>query len=211
MGKEVDNYDLIRPLLNFENEGQFYFLQVMQRRKDGNDIKRHTKIIKNYYIHSLEYLDKKYDEIKGLCTFFNSRACIRLNRRDYRSVSFKMMQYLSGMMANRDWENCKKAFNKACGRGNAETKTTKTWVVDIDNQDSDNAHLLSTLIDRCRPTIAGESKVIEILPSKAGFHLITRPFDLHQMSNEIVNSADRKVPQNWEVKKDNPTNLYIPE
>ena len=30
----IDNLELIKPLLNFENEGDFYMLYVLKRKKD---------------------------------------------------------------------------------------------------------------------------------------------------------------------------------
>ena len=32
----VNNFDLIRNLLKFEDKDDFYFLQIIQRKKDGN-------------------------------------------------------------------------------------------------------------------------------------------------------------------------------
>ena len=36
----VDNFDLIEEFLKFESEDDFYFLQVIQRKKDGNETGR---------------------------------------------------------------------------------------------------------------------------------------------------------------------------
>lgn len=33
----TDNFNLIRPLLNFRSEDDFYFLQILQRKKDHNN------------------------------------------------------------------------------------------------------------------------------------------------------------------------------
>lgn len=203
---ELDNIDLIKPLLDFSDEECFYFLQIMQRRKDGNSTHRHTRIIKNYYIRSEEYLDKKYDEIKDLCRFFNARACIRLNKRNYRDVSFKMMQYLAGMMSNKDWEHCNKAFNKACGRGHAEPKRGKSWVVDVDSTDNKKVVEICKMVDQCDPQV---HKVHTVLESPNGYHLITSPFNTNQFVNEVI-PEDSDIIRVVEIKKDNPTNLFVP-
>ena len=34
----VDNFELIKPLLHFPNHGDFYFLQLLLRKKDGLDV-----------------------------------------------------------------------------------------------------------------------------------------------------------------------------
>ena len=33
----VDNFDIIKPLLKFSDHQDFYFLQILLRKKDGND------------------------------------------------------------------------------------------------------------------------------------------------------------------------------
>lgn len=58
----VDNFDLIEEFLKFESEDDFYFLQVIQRKKDGNETGRGNngaRLIKAYYIHSIEHLEEK--------------------------------------------------------------------------------------------------------------------------------------------------------
>ena len=44
-------------------------------------------------------------------------------------------------------------------------------------------------------------KVISIVPTKSGVHLISKPFDLQEFT--------KKYPH-IDIHKDNPTNLYIP-
>ena len=46
------------------------------------------------------------------------------------------------------------------------------------------------------------NKMLELIPSKNGYHIITNPFNLEFFNNV----CDDKI----EVHKDNPTNLYIP-
>lgn len=33
----VDNFEIIKPLLKFSDHQDFYFLQILLRKKDGND------------------------------------------------------------------------------------------------------------------------------------------------------------------------------
>ena len=52
----VDNFDQIEKLLNFENEGDFYMIQIMQRGKDQNNGRPSSsvRIIKSYFVDSIE-------------------------------------------------------------------------------------------------------------------------------------------------------------
>jgi len=66
----IDNSEQIRNLLNFENEGDFYMLYVFKRKKDqSTDKANHQSVrtIKTYCVDNIDYLERRYDEIKQLC------------------------------------------------------------------------------------------------------------------------------------------------
>ena len=77
----VDNFELIRRFMHFESTDQFYFMQILQRKKDGpgpNGIvcgtNNKARAIKSYCITSVEMLDRISIEVKHLCEYFNARA-----------------------------------------------------------------------------------------------------------------------------------------
>ena len=59
----VDNLDKILPLLKFESEDDFYYLQILQRKKENPQLGSNSRVIKNYYIKSEEHLINRYNEI----------------------------------------------------------------------------------------------------------------------------------------------------
>jgi hypothetical protein len=66
----IDNLNLIKPLLNFDDEDDFYMLYVFKRKKDqSTDKANHQSVrtIRSYCIKSVEQLEERYDEIKKLC------------------------------------------------------------------------------------------------------------------------------------------------
>jgi hypothetical protein len=75
----IDNIQLILPFLKFESKDDFYYLQILQRKKENPQLGSNSRVIKNYYITSEKYLLDRYNEIKKLCEVFNARAMIRLN------------------------------------------------------------------------------------------------------------------------------------
>ena len=82
MEKAIDNFELIKPLLEFEQEDdEYYVIFILKRRKDNPEMKDNLKIIKEYYISSVDYLESKKEEIIKLCEIFNARAVINLNKR----------------------------------------------------------------------------------------------------------------------------------
>lgn len=195
----VNNLKKVLKLMKFESTDDFYYLQILQRKKENPQLGSNSRVIKNYYISSNEYLINRYDEIKSLCHMFNARASIRLNKRSFEKVAYKAMINMSNSMSNREFEFIQKSYDRAVGQ--CHNDKNKKWIIDIDDKSMPNL-MVETIDDECKPLcIEGESKILEVIPSKSGFHLITRPFDLsvfHQKYPEV------------EVHKDNPTNLYIP-
>jgi hypothetical protein len=192
----IDNLELILPFLKFESEDDFYYLQILQRKKENSHIGSNSKVIKNYYINSKESLINYYPEIKQLCNVFNARASIRLNKRSYEKVAFKAMVNIANTMMNRDYKFLKASYDRACGLGHNDPE--KKWILDIDTIDETFNRKLQIDIYNIEPK---GNKVLGHFKSKNGSHLITKPFNLDIFS--------KKYPE-IDVHKDNPTNLYIP-
>ena len=53
----IDNSLLIKTILSF-NKDDFYFVQVMKRRKDNPDMEKDMIVIDNFYIGSFEAYDR---------------------------------------------------------------------------------------------------------------------------------------------------------
>ncbi len=193
----INNIETILPLLKFESEDDFYYLQILQRKKENPQLGSNSRVIKNYYISSQEYLTERYPEIIKLCEVFNARASIRLNKRSYEKVGFKAMTNLANTMMNREYKFLKASYDRACGLGHNDKN--KTWIVDIDFMPNDvEIAKIITFINDIEPK---ENKIIEIIPSKVGIHLITKPFNTQIFKDRFPS---------FELHKDNPTNIYIP-
>ena len=191
----IDNFDLVITFLKFESADDFYYLQILQRKKENPQLGSNSRVIKNYYIKSVEELLKKKDEIIGLCNYFNARASLRLNKRSFEKVAFKAMVNIANSMANREYEFIKASYDRACGLGHNAGKA-KTWILDID--DMETLMPIKDWLFINKPN--GFEFAVEI-PSKSGMHLITNPFDLRAFSLAFPEI---------DIHKDNPTNIYIP-
>ena len=197
---KVDNFDLIKKHIHTSEDGsEFYMLQIMRRTKDqvGYEGKRKQSIVKSYFISSPEYLESKRDEIIGLCEMFNARAYINLNKKSYKQVSLKALEILAGKIAHEDY-NIKSLYESACGQTGA-CDGLKTWIVDFDSKDLDELDRIKNIIDSIDPK--GVDKIVETIPTRHGYHLITRPFNkkaFYEMYNEAIDLHDN-----------NPTILYV--
>lgn len=202
----IDNLEKILPLLQFESPDDFYYLQILQRKKENPQLGSNSRVIKNYYINSQEYLVKHYQEIKKLCEVFNARASIRLNKRSYEKVGFKAMTNLANTMMNKEYSFLKASYDRACGLGHNDKN--KTWIVDIDESEVIWLEQILNAISPCEPV---GNKIVLQIPSKSGIHLITKPFNTEQFKINFKKELEAyKMGEiSLEIHKDNPTNLYI--
>ena len=193
----VDVLEDIKKFLIFDDKDDFYYLQLLQRKKENELLGSNSRVIKNYYIRSLKYLEDHYDEIKSLCDLFNARAMLRLNRRSYRKVAFKAMVNMANTMSNADWLNIHRAYDHAIGDGHNEK--IALWILDVDEEYNDEKfNEMKDLISASRPS---GDKIEAVLPTKQGYHLITRGFDTREFREKFDDVS---------IHKDNPINLYIP-
>jgi len=194
----IDNLELIKPLLNFDNEGDFYMLYVLKRKKDQTTDKANhqsVRTIKSYCVDSIEYLEKRYDEIQQLCEMFKARAYIHIQKQNHKDVALEMIPQIVKRIQSGQI-NQKHVFDSVVG----QLKTyEKRWIVDIDVRDREFVGEVWNFINSIRP----EGPKIEVaIPTKSGYHLITKRFDVMEFQ--------KKYPE-IDIQKKNPTLLYLPD
>ena len=90
----INNIELIKPLLNFSEVGDFYMLYIFKRKKDQTTDKANhqsVRTIKTYCIESVEQLENRYDEIIQLCEMFKARAYIHIQKQNHKDVAMNMI------------------------------------------------------------------------------------------------------------------------
>jgi len=194
----LDNIDLIKPLLTFEKEGDFYMLYVFKRKKDQpegeRDNHQSVRTIKAYCVNSIAYLDMRYDEIKQLCEVFKARAYIHVAKQNHMDVSMNMITEIVTRIQSGQI-NQQHVFDSVVG----QIKTIeKRWIIDVDDKNVRGLVPITSFIHSLRPE---GDKLIAALPTRNGFHLITKRFDVETFKKEFP-SID--------VQKKNPTLLYYP-
>lgn len=199
----IDNLEQIKGLLNFENDGDFYMLLVLKRKKDQpegeKDNHQSVRTIKTYCVDSIEYLDKRYDEIKQLCEMFKARAYIHVQKQNHKDVSLDMMVSLAERIRNGQHIQ-KGLFDSVVG----QLKTyEKRWIVDVDTKDEVDVHRAAHIIDSIRPE---GPKIEAVIPTKSGYHFITKRFDVLEFDKRICEFG--KVS---DIQKKNPTLLFLPK
>ena len=199
----IDNIELIKPLLNFTEKGDFYMLYVFKRKKDQpegeRDNHQSVRTIKTYCIDSIEHLERRYDEVKQLCEMFKARSYIHVQKQNHKDVSLNMLALLAERIRD-GVSNQKGLFDSVVG----QIKTMeKRWIIDIDTKDEIIVHRIAHIINQMKPE---GDKIITCIPTKNGYHLITSRFDVLTFNKMMSLQGD--VP---DIQKKNPTLLFLPE
>ena len=171
----------------------------MCRTKDqkGHEGNNKQSIIKSYFISSPEYLEMKRDEIVKLCEMFNARAYINLNKKSYKQVSLKALAILAGKISQEDY-NIKTLFESAAGQTGA-CDGDKSWIVDFDSKDLGELERIKDIINSVEPIC--DNKIIETVPTRHGYHLVTRPFNKKDFYE--------KYNKNLDLHDNNPTLIFM--
>jgi hypothetical protein len=206
-----DNFKLIRPLLKFESADDFYFLQILQRKKDGpgpNGIKitgtnNKSRAIKSYCIGSLDYFDKIEDEVKHLCTYFNARAMIILAKKSYQKTALLHSCQVANHIMSNQFENIKNCYWSSCAKSPSDDKY---FLIDIDAEDMDSLDMIKDTIENKvrNDKVPFGQRIKAEIPSRSGMHLITHPFDTRILLKEYAKDKHEFVHTNG------PTILYAP-
>lgn len=196
----IDNIEQITDLLNFEDEGDFYMLYVLKRKKDQpegeRDNHQSVRTVKTYCVESVEYLEKRYDEIKMLCEAFKARAYIHVQKQNHFEVSLNLLIEISQRIKNGVHKQ-QHVFDSVVGK--LQTKE-KRWVVDVDTKDPAEVLKVKGVIDNvCKPD---GIKTLELIKTKNGFHWITNKFDVMEFKKHFPDV---------DIQKKNPTLLYYPD
>lgn len=180
-------------------EWEFYFIQIIKRKKDNPDTpwinwNNHARCIKEYSIGSKEQLDKRKQEMINIAEATNSRIYIHPARRSYDQVARDMCLMIWEHIA-KWWHWLSWLYRHACG---SNKWAERLWVVDVDSDNKDVFTLAS--LKKFIQSIKWNAEIKMVLKTINWCHLITTPFDL-QKFKEYYPSVD--------VHKNNPTLLYF--
>ena len=185
----VNNFQYIEKFLQPTNENDFWFAQIIKRKKDNPDMNRSERIIKSYNIKDYEHLIHFKEEIQSLCDYHNARFYLNLNVRDLKLCHIRLIQALMNNIAQDTYSSIYSKVDSIFGSTTSPGRT-KYWIADIDEKDYDMVNELKDAIDNCNNK---ESTILETLN---GFHIICEPFN----RKEIVFK---------EIKINSPTLIYF--
>jgi len=168
----LDNVNKIVNLLDFNRTIKFYYLEIIQRKKDNSNIIKDRKIYQRFIV-SAEELYKNLEDIKLLCKVYNARAYISLIAKSNEKFTKECLKAYTEKVCSNNYSNTflipeKIVLLPQCKCGNGE----EFWILDVDIKDIDYINKLKETIDKNLVT------VYETLNTPNGYHLVVDTFNL---------------------------------
>ena len=192
---ELDNIELIKPLLVFPDQDTYYFIQVLERKDE------YTQQRYSAPITSLKGLDRILPNIKDLCQKFEARAYISLIPRSLKKFTEELGIAVLGRIRNGNYvlSNFHLCDSIALHPGTTK-KNGSLWLFDVDAKDQKEP-----VLEWCKKS---GICIKAIVPSFSGYHFLVQPFNPRPLS--IPKTMIAKIENNIEfgIKKDTNTILY---
>lgn len=201
---EINNFNLIEKQLSFSDKDQFYFIQIIQRKKDGcitSSGNNGYRLIRSFYVYSIEQLELHKNKIIELCNNNNARAYINVNIRNAKQILLYMIQESAKLISENNSYQGYRLWDHCCGK-TRDKSCDVLWVIDLDSKDRNYIDLITSIICKCKSKYA--NPIVYSVPTLHGEHLISHGFDLNEFKLLIKGNNLKDV----DVQKDNPTLLY---
>ena len=202
----MNNIELLKPLIKFENSDEFYLIEIIQRRKDIPNLSKNSILINHYMITSIDGFEHLMPEIITTCDSLNARAYINVSTKSFKKFVHKLNIRIAEIINNGDYKSIKGLFVSACRQTSIKDKNY--WVVDVDYDDTINNNtetgiknfndLYHFIYDLQSKT--GKEPFMYKIPTKNGCHIITKGFNSKKFSDMYPSVS---------IHKENPTILYI--
>ena len=129
-----------------------------------------------------------------LCEVFKARAYIHVTKQNHKDVGMNMISEIVTRIQSGQI-NQKNVFDSVVGQIKTQEKR---WIIDVDDKDTKELVRITEIIHITRPE---GDKLDAVIPTKSGYHLITKRFDVEMFRN---------VFPHIDIQKKNPTLLYYP-
>lgn len=182
----INNFKRLEHFVPEEFDGDtFYYTEILDRsKKAGNNKGRR---LRTFYHRTRAEFNEQMPQIIQMCEYFKARAYFRPSSRSFKRVGQEFAKNMLYASFSENWEGMRHGYSSVCGK----TRLGKVWLFDFDEfGETPLATYLLTFQDGF------------IVPSKKGYHILTKPFD-----RRIAEAFKEDV----SIHTDNPTNLYIPE
>ena len=163
----VNNIEIIRNNLKFDKFGEFYYISIIQRSKDGILVKGshdNSRRIRTFYVFSLEEFDRAIPFITEICDKLGARAYIEMNRKNIFKCQLECIKRLLEEIEHQTLKS-RTLMDSVVA---AAPSRDKLWLIDIDAPE---------VLEEAVNYIEKKNATYYIIPSVNGKHIITSRFD----------------------------------
>ena len=209
----TNNFEIIRDFLTTQvsclygddcsvKDDIFYNVELIGRKKDNALV---DGKVKSYTINDISDLDKYKQEIITICDALKVRAYISVNYKSHRQVALKVMVEIANYNLQDYFKSSRGLYDSVVAQFVDRKK--QLWIIDVDKDDSfdksvdELTDLYIKTIESCKPY----KKIVAVIPTKSGKHIITHPFDASEFYLKIGESV--KLGSSL-IKKNDVTLLY---
>ena len=164
----VNNIERLRNTLKFDKFGEFYYISIMQRNKDGVKVAGShdsARRIRTFYIFSIEEFDKMTPFIMEICDKMNARAYIEMNRKNIFQCQLECIKRLAECVEHQTTKSRAIMDSVVASAPSSD----KLWIIDVDDNNPIDT-ILKEIENR-------KGYYYTINPTVNGVHIITSRFD----------------------------------
>ena len=201
----IDNFEQIERLLTFENEHEFYMLQILKRKKENPQMKGDSIPVKTVYIYKKGQLLELKKDLIHLAEYENARIYINLNVKSFKKCACLTLAEMAKRIGNDDFHKPYKVFDSVAG--SSGSCRDPRWIYDVDwadvlenDTEEERAKFLNEMRERFANIEPVGDKFVDIIPTKNGVHVVTKAFN-----PTLTGKLYPKV----SLHKNNPTLVYI--
>jgi len=193
---KIDNFEELRKHLTFESDYDRYIVHIMKRAKDDKGrtygSNETNRLLKTFYITSLEYFDRKIPVIRDLCETNGARAYILPQVRNNENCLKELLKIVVDNLDNPTIKPDHLLRTAYCGYHGSRDKK---WILDLDGDNMTEylgmegseiktktwtAEEVLDFVKEQLKRIGKDENEVYVIPTKNGHCLITSPFDLQQ-------------------------------
>lgn len=205
----IDNFDTIRGRLDFAPGGlDRYVVHVLRRPKDISPEMKNAlganesqRLIKTYYVDSLEYFDRKREAIKELCRANSARAYVIVQPKDNFECLLNLGQKILEAIQNKNYSVKPEHLMRQAFCEWHKTRK-KQWILDLDRDEMAETWVQENYGGKalCRRewtlekvqelvkrhlALAGKGEdEMYVVPTRHGWHIVASPFNLQAAQKE---------------------------
>ena len=213
----IDNFEIFRSRLEFKEKTDRYIVHIMRRPKDLVGIpemkaigaNEHQRLLRTYYIDSLEYFDRKTPAMKELCETNHARAYILPQVRNNFECLLSLGEKVLETIRLGNW-SVKPEHLLRSAYCEYHKSRDKRWILDLDRDemteylyDKSKVEVVKRtwtpdeVMELVRKNLAACGKDPEsayFVETKSGRHIVTSPFNLQAAFAEcsLMFEGDRK-------------------